>query len=172
MKAAGLTLEGLLADPAQQLGNSYVSNNPLRWVDPLGLWTFGVGFSFTGNLPGKVGTVGVQAVFDDDGNFDVQVTWGTGATTSTTSGGSATLDVTATNADTVDDLNGPGLEKNVSYNPARVAFTQSIHATSGYLGSTTSLGIGLGKNPAGFSVNTMATFTRSPASSRSNAPCP
>ena len=120
----------------------------------------------------NVGTVGVQAVFDDDGNFDVQVTWGTGATTSTTSGGSATLDVTATNADTVDDLNGPGLEKNVSYNPARVAFTQSIHATSGYLGSTTSLGIGLGKNPAGFSVNTMATFTRSLASSRSNAPCP
>ena len=37
VKAAGLTLEGLLADPAQQLGNSYVSNNPLRWVDPLGL---------------------------------------------------------------------------------------------------------------------------------------
>ena len=38
VKAAGLTLEGLLADPAQQLGNSYVSNNPLRWVDPLGLF--------------------------------------------------------------------------------------------------------------------------------------
>ena len=37
VKAAGLTLEGLLADPAQQLSNSYVSNNPLRWVDPLGL---------------------------------------------------------------------------------------------------------------------------------------
>ena len=37
VKAAGLTLEGLLADPSQQLGNSYVSNNPLKWTDPLGL---------------------------------------------------------------------------------------------------------------------------------------
>ena len=37
VKAAGLTLEGLLADPAQQLSNSYVSNNPLKWTDPLGL---------------------------------------------------------------------------------------------------------------------------------------
>ena len=37
VKAAGLTLEGLLADPSQQLGNSYVGNNPLRWNDPLGL---------------------------------------------------------------------------------------------------------------------------------------
>ena len=44
VKAAGLTLEGLLADPSQQLSNSYVSNNPLRWTDPLGLMGGIVGF--------------------------------------------------------------------------------------------------------------------------------
>ena len=37
VKATGLTLEGLLADPSQQLSNSYAGNNPLRWRDILGL---------------------------------------------------------------------------------------------------------------------------------------
>ena len=50
VKAAGLTLEGLLADPAQQLSNSYVSNNPLKWTDPLGLFDFGV------TIEGRFGT--------------------------------------------------------------------------------------------------------------------
>ena len=48
VKATGLTLEGLLADPSQQLSNSYAGNNPLRWVDPLGLFLFEVASGVVG----------------------------------------------------------------------------------------------------------------------------
>ena len=73
VKAAGLTLEGLLADPAQQLSNSYVSNNPLRWVDPLGLWKLSIGASLLGS------DVNVE-IYDSDSGFTGEVSTGESTT--------------------------------------------------------------------------------------------
>ena len=69
VKAAGLTLEGLLADPSQQLSNSYVSNNPLKWTDPLGLSPFmGPGMDF---VSGQVDDY-VDESLDDSGLSEME----------------------------------------------------------------------------------------------------
>ena len=66
VKAAGLTLEGLLADPAQQLGNSYAGNNPLKWIDPLGLFDVFAGFEWEAvGITGAEGSFGIVIDTDD-----------------------------------------------------------------------------------------------------------
>jgi RHS repeat-associated protein len=83
----------------------YTANNPLRWIDPWGLWTIGVGI-----------TVNVQAgpinfnfsggvVVDSSGNVGTYTTGGGGlGVGAEVSGG---ISVSGSNAQTINDLSGP-----------------------------------------------------------------
>jgi RHS repeat-associated protein len=83
----------------------YVANNPLRWIDPRGLWTIGVGvtvnvqagpinFNFSGGV-----------VVDSSGNVGTYTTGGGGlGVGAEVSGG---ISVSGSNAQTINDLSGP-----------------------------------------------------------------
>ena len=107
VKAAGLTLEGLLADPSQQLGNSYVSNNPLRWIDPLGLWTLQIGIGVNGGAAaGGSASAGVVIGYSEESGFQFggYATFGGGGYSGAS--GSITADVTVSENDDINDLSG------------------------------------------------------------------
>lgn len=92
------------ADPQNLNRYTYVRNNPLRYVDPMGYWTFGFGLGFNVGLGGGV-SGSVMLVFDDNGNVGLALSGGGGGYAGM--GGSGGIVVQGTNADVIQHLNGP-----------------------------------------------------------------
>lgn len=90
---------------------AYVGGNPLSYVDPYGLYTFQIGFSFTYSFKipwtsiGAAGTVGVGAAFDTTGQLATYGYYG-GAAAYGTFGADGGVQFAGSNADTVQDLGG------------------------------------------------------------------
>jgi hypothetical protein len=77
-----------------------VQNNPINWIDPIGLWTFAVRI----NLTFFTGDVTIAAVLDGNGGFGLQFTAATGLSVST----GVTAGITYTEAPCIKNLEGPG----------------------------------------------------------------
>jgi len=90
---------------------AYVGNDPLSGIDPLGLDTFQIGFSFTYSFKipwtsiGAAGTAGVGAAFDTTGQIATYGYYG-GAAAYGTFGANGGVQFAGSNADTVQDLGG------------------------------------------------------------------
>lgn len=89
---------------------TYANGNPISFADPLGLWTVQVGISFNG----AIGPVQVSATygiaFDGSGNVAGYAEYGGGAGTGADASGGVA--VHASNAASIDDLNGPFVNVN------------------------------------------------------------
>jgi RHS repeat-associated protein len=85
----------------------YVLGDGVNFVDPFGLWTFGITFNF-GFGGGIGGTMGLNFVIDGHGNFQAQ--WIKGGGGYAGFGAGATMDFELSNADCVDMLKGHGYQ--------------------------------------------------------------
>jgi RHS repeat-associated protein len=84
---------------------AYASGNPVLYSDPLGLWTFQLGFSGTGAGFGFGGIGFTGLAFDGNGNFGFY--WGGGAGAGVGLGGGVGFSGAWSNGDTICDLRGP-----------------------------------------------------------------
>ena len=90
---------------------SYVLNNPLRYTDPSGWWTFGLGINFTGTFLAWVLSGSVMIV--TSGHGELGVVWsggGGGGGASTIGAASLTLQGQLTSADSIGDLRGVAVQ--------------------------------------------------------------
>lgn len=86
----------------------YVRNNPIRLIDPLGLWTFQIGLSVNYTLPFSVtGSLSVGFAIDTHGHFGTYTMRGVGLGEG--AGASAGISVGVSNANTICGLGGPFL---------------------------------------------------------------
>jgi len=100
--SSGLRAKG--PDDPQNLNRyTYVRNNPLRYVDPTGYWTFGVTFTGMGFLVAGV-RGDITIAIDDKFNVGVLVAPGGGGFTSV--GYNVGLGVQVTTVPTIEDLQG------------------------------------------------------------------
>jgi len=83
---------------------AYCMNNPIMYIDPSGMVTFGVGGDAAAAFLLRVGISG-QIVMDDNGNIGVLISGSAGGGTPTAGG---SLSATITNADTIKGLKGLG----------------------------------------------------------------
>ncbi len=83
----------------------YVGNNPVRFIDPLGLTTVQVGITVTGQVGPFTFTGSAGIAFDGSGNIGVYTTGGGGAGAG--GGVSGGVSVSGSNAQTINDLSGP-----------------------------------------------------------------
>ncbi len=88
---------------------TYVSNNPLTYVDPNGLWTLQLGFTINYTFSvfgyGVSGTASIGSAIDSSGNFGSYYGWGAGGGTGL--GASGGVHAAFSNANTICDLAGP-----------------------------------------------------------------
>lgn len=134
----------------------YVQNNPAHHADPLGLFTFQAGSSFTVSGFGHTATGEFGGVIDDKWNFNTIGTFGIGASVGTPGIQINPIQLTATNADTINDLNGPGFQTGFSFNtPAGFGGSLEIVGGEGYQG----VSLGIGGGTPGFSFNNTVTAT-------------
>jgi len=83
----------------------YVQNNPVNWIDPTGLWTFGIGLSSNGQLGPFNGNWSIGFVVDGYGNLGWYNTVGGGVGVG--ADGSVGLQFSGSNGDCIKDLAGP-----------------------------------------------------------------
>ena len=84
----------------------YTLNDPVNGVDPLGLWTLGLGFNFSGGA-GYGGTGGTNFVADSNGLHRQQIA---GGGSYAGANGGFTLSLEASNASSVHQLEGLGFQ--------------------------------------------------------------
>ena len=151
---------------------SYVQNNPVRWTDPTGhvVFQFGLSFSYTG--AGANISFGFGIAIDHHGNSAGYITntslptgsgsvpgWGLG----TGAGGGAGLGLGVNLADTIDGIEGRGLEVGTSGRLGKVgasaAWTPSLDSKTGSV-STHGLTIGYAPGAAleGHATHTWTTL--------------
>ena len=82
---------------------SYCGNNPINWIDPLGLTGFGIGGSITAGVGLIGGTTGSMIVVDLDGNLGIFIHAGGGAYKGASASG--TVDLSCFTG-SIYDLNG------------------------------------------------------------------
>jgi len=83
---------------------AYCLGNPLRWTDPQGHWTFGIGLGGTGGAGGGI-SGSVMIVFDDNGHIGIAISGGGGGYAGVSASGGVIFQ--RTNADIIQDLQGP-----------------------------------------------------------------
>jgi RHS repeat-associated protein len=127
----------------------YVSNNPVNLWDPLGLWTVGGRINVSG--PGFDVSFGIT--IDGHGNVDFTTSRGPGFT----GGLGATLGVTTTNADCVDELHGWGNSAGFSAGEVVSLENNAVWGDT-YVGGDFGFGIGAGLP---FSPQGARTYTHS-----------
>jgi len=125
---------------------AYVLDNPFNAIDPLGLWTFQMGFSVSGSLFGFSGTAFIG--FAIDGNGDIAPIYGAGGGLGVGAGVSGGVFIGTSNGNTVCDLGGPfdNLSLGGGWGPDATGDAFYGHGTQGQtvLGGTLTLGPGLG----------------------------
>jgi RHS repeat-associated protein len=130
------------ANPQTLNRYSYCVNNPLKYTDPTGQRTWGIGININLNLVLFNFSVNVMRVWDDKGGKAVAVTWGTGGATPSAS---IALQGQITSADTIQDLKSWSGAVGGSipvYGPVSVGFEQMGNNQSGYQGQNYLLGLG------------------------------
>jgi len=133
---------------------SYVQNNPVRYTDPTGHWTFGFGFGFTiGAGAGFSGSI--MVVFDWHGNGGFAVSGGGGGYAGI--GGSGGIIVQGTNADNIDDLNGAVAQTGGSGGPPGVSVGAELVTQKSKDGPVTGLNINVGPGIQGNGVTPFET---------------
>jgi len=139
---------------------SYTANNPVNLVDPLGLWTFGVGVQFSGTAIGFGGSVSLALVIDGLGQVGFTVTGGAvGAGSSGLYGGSVVGQVTGSNAGTIDDLSGPGGTAGTSIQAGNLVGQIEYFTGQNYSGFTGGFGAGV-PGGASFTMTGEVTGTK------------
>ena len=142
----GVCFAGSINPPLAQRYH-YCVNNPANSIDPLGLWTRGMGIGATGGLGGG-GTVQILWVWDDDGNGKWVITTGGGGYGG--AGVSGGIVVQWTNADKVTDLKGPGFTKGGGSGGTLWGGSVEVEGGAGYVGFDISLPFGGGIAMWGF----------------------
>ncbi|NOK78450.1 MAG: hypothetical protein GFH24_608350n108 [Chloroflexi bacterium AL-N5] len=135
---------------------SYARNNPVRYTDPTGHWTFSIDVSISGGAY-LGGSISGGLVIDGHGNVDVYQTtqWGGTIGASVGLSGGATI----TGADTIDQTTGPGFE--IGINTPIVSANVPIGGNKDYAG----FGLAFGPAAGGdIHINKTNTVTK-PASS-------
>lgn len=94
-------------DPQNLNRYAYVRNNPLRYVDPTGYWTFGFGLGGTIGAGGGI-SGSIMIVFDGNGNIGIAISGGGGGYAGI--GASGGLIFQGTSADDISLLNGVSVQ--------------------------------------------------------------
>ncbi len=103
-------VKGNVRNPQSLVQYTYVLNNPLMYVDPLGRFTVTLGVDFSAAFA-IGGNAGVQILIDDNYNIGVgRYLAGGGGTPAVALAGSVSI----TNADTIFDLSGEGFSVGAS----------------------------------------------------------
>jgi RHS repeat-associated protein len=118
----------------------YVGNSPIQYIDPLGLFTGSVGLNVTGGV--GVGLTSGFSVAWDGSNILPAVQWQLGGGPYIGVGGGVSLDVTLTNAKSVEQLTGPGWQGEVSVGEGLIPAVNVVGG-QGYEGVSLGLGLGL-----------------------------
>ena len=132
---------------------AYAMANPVSLYDPLGLWTAGFGFQLSGGA-GAGGSFSAALVVDGQGQVGLAVTGGAGGAGGM--GGSLVVQGQGSNANTIQQLRGPGGSVSVSAGEGVVGQGE-VFVGDGYIGGAGGIGIG-GGLPV--SVNGELTYTK------------
>lgn len=142
----------------EALDGVIVQNNPINFVDPLGLWTASVGVNI-GGMFGAVGGGGGSAFnigYSKSEGLSTSITGTVGGGSVTGIGAGVGFSLAATNASSVDQLLGTSVEASRGFGP--VAATGI--AGTGYTGGALSFGLGgktiVPSKGAGIVTNTSA----------------
>ena len=126
----------------------YCQANPVNMLDPLGLWTFGVGLGGVAGT-GMGGTGQVVLVFDDDGNVGLVFTGGYGAYAGLEASYGGIIQYT--NADKITDLKELGACKGIGGGFLGGISVEGI-AGDGYMGTDVCIGAAGGFAGWGFAT--------------------
>jgi RHS repeat-associated protein len=131
----------------------YVRNSPVNYVDPWGYWTAGISLNLSGSAFGYGGTLGLNFVMDNHGNFSQQLIIGGGGNTNISAG--LSLDVEFANAECVSDLTGAGYQTGIDFSLPKFlrpripifaefgVFGGHVNGKGNYTGLYGGLGIGI-----------------------------
>jgi RHS repeat-associated protein len=135
---------------------AYGRNNLLRYRDPLGLWTFGVGVQLSGTFLGAAASISFGFVVDGHGQIGFVDVGGAGG--GVLAGGAAIVQVQGSTATRIQDLAGGGFDLSATVGaPAGPVGQAGWFVGSGYQGASGGAGIGFGFP---ISVSAEATYTK------------
>ncbi len=133
---------------------SYALNNPLRYTDPTGWWTFGIGINISLGFIGMDLSLSGGFAFDNHGGIAVQGRVGKGVGI-TAANASAAVQLQVTAAEYVDELRGNVKEiggstefPNIAIGRAGINGGVDLTTDGRYLGGNFNIGVGAGLGPA------------------------
>jgi RHS repeat-associated protein len=134
----------------------YVNNNPIGLVDPMGLWTAGLGSSASISGFGMTASASFTLNFDGHGNINTATSAGAGASVGLPGFQVNVVEVNGSNAENINQLRGPGFQTGGNLvTPVGIGGSAGAFGGSGYAGGYG--GIGFGTPGASFSTQVTAT---------------